>query len=97
MLVLGVLTACLVLQSSFGGTSTDREPGTCPNDETIQTELLELLYVKCRVCERIQEPFMVLKNSDVIIGAMKVYRMVLGVRRYQRATKLKQQAQNSKN
>ena len=88
MLVLGVLTACFVLQSSFGGPSTDPVKGTLLNDEISKKELLNLLDMKCRVCQQIKEPFMVLKNSNALYGAVKIYSIVFQESKNQRERQL---------
>lgn len=84
---MGVLTARFVLQSSFEGPSADRVTGILLNDEKSTKEVFKLLNVKCQICHRIQEPFMVLKKTSAFIGARTIYRMVFQMRTYQRETR----------
>ncbi|OEK04616.1 hypothetical protein BFP71_14255 [Roseivirga misakiensis] len=84
ILTLGFLIACFVLQSSFGDSSTNRVTGTLLYGETSSKEALKLFEVKCRVCQQVKDPFIILKKSSALIGARTIYRRVLQMRIYQR-------------
>ena len=79
MLVLGVLTACFVLQTSFIGATTEHDNSAALTEELSKQAVNKPVETKCEACYRALEPFMILKNSNVLNGVKQIYRMVLQI------------------
>jgi len=82
--LLGMLTAGLILFSPFNShpappDQNHRQPSV--SDEVLKKEVFKILDMKCNVCHRKQNPFMVFKEKNISKRAKKIYQMVFIERR----------------
>lgn len=81
---LGILTASSILFVDFTIkpeiVSSDIEFFLSPEDD-LGKAVMEILEIKCNVCHRKQNPFMVFKEKNLSKRAEKIYKMVFTERR----------------
>ena len=88
-LSLGLLTACLVLLSSFRTPDTEVSITLLPSGDALKKEAFTILNTKCNVCHRKKNPFMVFNEKNMSKRAKKIYQMVYVQRKMPKGTDIK--------
>ena len=84
-LCLGLLTAVLILFSSFDlendASKQSQMKKSATTDNSLKKDALKILDTKCNICHRKQNPFMIFKEKNMSMRAKKIYKMVFIERR----------------
>ena len=80
----GITIAVLIMLSAFTMATDDLiqdHPKKSTPNEILKKQAFEILDLKCNVCHRKQNPFMVFKEKNMSRRANKIYKMVFVERR----------------
>ena len=80
---LGVVIAGIILSNALSSKTVLQEDQQeiLTGKETLKTQALKILDMKCNVCHKKQNPFMVFKEKNMSKRAKKIYQMVFVERR----------------
>lgn len=87
--MLGLLTALLVLLSSFAPPHSPQEMSPTGTGNELKRKAFTVLDTKCNVCHRKKNPFMVFNEKNMARRARKIYRMVYMERKMPKGTDIR--------
>ena len=88
-LILGLLTALLILLSSFSPPSSTPAMNSTSSGNELKKKAFAILDTKCNVCHRKKNPFMIFNEKNMVKRAQKIYKMVYVERKMPKGTDIR--------